>query len=642
MHSPGNFCPPGRRLLAFGDPFFVAAAMVLCGSLGASNSRAADAGTGAALPPALVTVWDTGAPLADSLSTLPHAGWRSVPSDLLALEANPAKASSDPGYYGREYVFRGDAVVETPQATVVFRLAKASVSIFSKGFPAVTGANRDGSGSTGKHVVDCLPLLEAAGKSVAARVELIRNAGDEAILALKLSESAKANEATVVFALDRTGTLEVKTGNGAKGVRLVSPIEYGIVPSFIGDDLLLSPSAVPAARIQHLPSENLFLGLLSGGDRELVVTWPRGEQAVRLQTDADSGGRPRFASLEVDTDGRSLFLSALAAPGLWHRQILVATNLEADVALPWKRPFPARWKTQLFEESLKTTFTFRESKGEIWRGVPGSYNYPVWFAGDQAYIHPSKKVPPKGEAVIYFLESQGTPVGVVTPADILKGTVGRDLAGELLDSAGRRLRSHHRRGEEGVHRACTCGYTEAIQDVFQSGQEVVRKDFVRLALEDMKFFVARHLERIEEYQRFAAELTRRLDALTAQSPGLKTYGDNLKEIAALIPQECSVQKDNMKSLTHADELTRRTLALTAKQDPTNLKAYLELLKAWREMGGAQDYVVAQCHILARRLHQEAGYTALNDPVAAKVSREVRSFCRQTLRNPDGYEIWAEY
>jgi hypothetical protein len=60
------------------------------------------------------------------------------------------------------------------------------------------------------------------------------------------------------------------------------------------------------------------------------------------------------------------------------------------------------------------------------------------------------------------------------------------------------------------------------------------------------------------------------------------------------------------------------------------------------MGGAQDYVVAQCHTITRKLFQEAGYGCANDVNAAAVAQEVRARCRQVLRNPDGYEIWADY
>ncbi|MBL9135415.1 MAG: hypothetical protein JNK85_06085 [Verrucomicrobiales bacterium] len=571
-------------------------------------------------------------PLVERWEPSNREGWRVVPSDLLALETHPAKASSDPGYYGREYLFGGDAVVETPRVLAVFGSTRGRVTLFSRG------------GSTGAEltrIADCSTVSGGAVAGGIVRVEMLRNAADEAILKATFAGGPSRKESETVFAFDRTGVVEIRTARGVAGVRFEAPIEFGVVPGFIGDDLVVSPSTERTAGPYHLPSENAFLGLLGGGDRELMVTWPKGRQSVRLQPGADSGSR-QFGAVEVETDGQSVFVAGLAAPGLWHRQPMVAKDLEVDVKLPWKPPFPARWKVQLLEGDVRTTFTFREAKAEIWRGVPGSYTYPVWFDGEAAYLHPSKKVPPKGDAVIYFLESQGTPTEVTTPADYIKSTLGRSLAAELLDSEGRRLRTHHRRGGEGVRRACTCGCTEAIQAVFESGEEVAKRVDIEEALGDMKYFVARHLERIDEYQKFAESLVAKLGEAGKRSPELKEYLDSIKELAGRIPEECSVQKDNMKSLAHADELTRKTMALTARHDPGNVKAYMELLKAWREMGGAQDYVVAQCHMIARRIHQEAGYAAVNQPKAADAAREIRLACRQVLRNPDGYEIWDEY
>ena len=158
----------------------------------------------------------------------------------------------------------------------------------------------------------------------------------------------------------------------------------------------------------------------------------------------------------------------------------------------------------------------------------------------------------------------------------------------------------------------------------------------------MNYFVECHVERIEEYQRFAADMIQFLKAKAAASPELKPYLESLEQIVQQIPQEYNVQKENMKSLEHAGELTRQTMALTGSKNTNNLTAYMELLKAWRAMGGAQDYVVAQCHTITRKLFQEAGYGCVNDPKAVPVAQEVRARCRQVLRNPDGYEIWANY
>ena len=579
-----------------------------------------------------VVLWDTGAPIATTSDSEDRAGWKAVPSELFVFEADPAKAASDPGYYGREYSFKGDAVVENHNLVGVFSSAKGRVVIYSK----TAGENK-----FGNRILEFVPLQSKGQPGRITRCEVLRNAADEVIIEAFFTANSSA-DTSAVFSFGKTEIVEIKPAAKMKGVSLFSPIEYGVVPGFIGDDLIFGSVEFGSTDVLSIPSENVFLGLLSGESSEFVMTWPRGKQQLNLRLANGPQGKRAIESIDFDNDGQSFYVAALSAPGIWHREQLKPAFLEKDVALTWKKPFAAKWKTQLSEAGVKTAFAFRESKGTVWRGVPGSYNYPAWFDGDNAFFHLSKKVPPKGDALIYFLEGQDTPLTVSTPVDVVKATLGRPLSDSILDPLGHKLRTHHRRGGDGVHRACTCGCTEAIQAVFEKGQEVAKKGDVKEALGDMTFFVDCHVERIVEYQRFADSMIQFLKAKAAAAPELKPYLEGLEQTVQQIPQEYSVQKENMKSPEHMAELTRKTMALTSSKATNNLASYMELLKAWRAMGGAQDYVVAQCHTITRKLFQEASYGCVNNSKAVPVAQEIRARCRQVLRNPDGYEIWANY
>ncbi|MBI3415902.1 MAG: hypothetical protein HY043_11420 [Verrucomicrobia bacterium] len=586
-----------------------------------------------------VVIWDTGARLADAADAESRAGWKAVPSELFVFEAEPLKAASDPGYYGREYSFTGDTVVENRSLTAVFWSARGRVVLYSKA--DANGGPSPGNGSFGKKILEFVPLQLKAQPGKITRCEILRNAGDEVMVEVAFSAQGSA-DVSAVFSFGKNEIVEIKPAEIMKGISLLSPIEYGVVPGFIGDDLIFGPAEYAPADALAIPSENIFVGLLKGEGNELVMTWPKGKQQLKLKSVNGPQGKRIIESVDFDNDGQSIYLAALSAPGIWHREELKPAYLEKDVTLTWKKPFAAKWKTQLTEAGVRTTFAFREAKGTVWRGVPGSYDYPVWFQGGTAFYHLSKKVPPKGESLVYFLDAQDTPLSVSTPVDIMKATLGRQMCEPILDAAGQKLRTHHRRGGDGVHRACTCGCTEAIQAVFEKSQEVAKKDDIKEALSDMNFFVECHVERIEEYRRFAGDMIQFLRAKQSAAPELKPFLESLEQIVQQIPQEYDVQKENMKSSEHASELTRQTLALTASKSTNNLTAYMDLLKAWRAMGGAQDYVVAQCHMITRKLSQEAGYGCVNDPKAVPVAQEVRARCRQVLRNPDGYEIWANY
>ena len=72
-----------------------------------------------------IVIWDTLSPFMNTVDLGDRSNWKPVPSDLLRLEldSHPA-AFSDPGYYGREYAFKGDVIVENEHLTAVFRSRK--------------------------------------------------------------------------------------------------------------------------------------------------------------------------------------------------------------------------------------------------------------------------------------------------------------------------------------------------------------------------------------------------------------------------------------------------------------------------------------------------------------------------------------
>ena len=272
----------------------------------------------------------------------------------------------------------------------------------------------------------------------------------------------------------------------------------------------------------------------------------------------------------------------------------------------------------------------------------GSYIYPVWFDGESTFYRLGKKIQPRGYSLIYSLERNGTPDSISTPVDIMKATLGRQTCDAILDLPGRKLRTHHRRAGLGVRRAATCGCTEAIQAIFDAGQEVKQKDYVAGAVDDMVYFVEQHVERIEEYQDFASDMIKYLDLRGKSAADLRPFINNMKAIVQEIPKGYSRQKDNMKSLEYAAELAYKTKALTKRKSSQNLATYKDLSEKWRAMGGAQDSVIGQCHSITRKLFQQAGYDCVNNTQAVEIARQIRRRCRQCLRNPDGYEIWQNY
>ncbi|MHC4437813.1 MAG: hypothetical protein ACYS3S_10670 [Planctomycetota bacterium] len=583
------------------------------------------AGSESKIPNTLI--WDTMSPFTDTVDLRDRTNWKSVPSDLLRLESNPFIAFSDPGYYGREYTFDGDAVVENGQLITVFKSKTGRVIIYSK------------TDSYSKKM-EFIPFELKGKPAEITHCTILQNTGDQAALEVTFSGEGKSLSAVIAF--DRAGVIDIKPGRNIKGISIISPIAHGILPNFIGDDLIFSPGDYVSMNTLCVPSENLFVGLLEGRNDMLVVTWPGGKQKMKLVLDGNRQESHLIESIDFDNDGKSLYLAILSVPGIWHEEPLKPAYLEKDVTIQWKRPFRAKWVTQLSEGRVQTTYTFREAKDKIWRGVIGHYIYPVWFSDDSASYRLSKKIPPKGQSVIYFLERKDTPAAVLAPVDIIKATLGRQTWDAILDLPGRKLRTHHRRGAEGVRRACTCGCAEAIQAVFEAGQEVQKKEYVAGAVDDMVFFVERHMERIGEYQEFARDMKEFLNRKRRTAGELKLYLDRMEAIVQEIPKEYQSKRELIMSLEYTDQLARQTKALTRKKQPGNLKAYEDLSMKWRRMGGAQDDLVAQCHRITRKLLQQAGYGCTSSPKAVEIAQQIIIRCKQCLRNADGYEIWADY
>src|SRR5207253_6080577 len=133
----------------------------------------------------------------------------------------------------------------------------------------------------GRRIAEFVPLPTKNKQATISRVSVLRNADDEVVLEAFFA-SKGAPDLSAVFAFGKTEIVEIKPSDSMKGISLLSSIEYGIVPSFVGDDLIFAPTEYTSENALCVTSENLFLGLLSGENHELVVTWPKARQQMKL------------------------------------------------------------------------------------------------------------------------------------------------------------------------------------------------------------------------------------------------------------------------------------------------------------------------------------------------------------------------
>ncbi len=222
-------------------------------------------------------------------------------------------------------------------------------------------------------------------------------------VAFEATFSAGASTLQGTFSFSDAATICVTPGDGLAGVRLQAPIAVGVLPGIQLDAVTYHPKDFTGLEAVHVPAENWFAGLIEGGDGMLACAWEDESQSVSLLGDGDAQPST-FKALEIGLAGHPLYLEVLAAPAIWHREALELGFLERDVALDWKPPFEAIYTAQFImrgETSAMRTFNFQKKRNVQYRPEVGQTVWPVWFEDETAYVHVSKRIPPRGDAIFY-------------------------------------------------------------------------------------------------------------------------------------------------------------------------------------------------------------------------------------------------
>jgi len=189
----------------------------------------------------------------------------------------------------------------------------------------------------------------------------------------------------------------------------------------------------------------------------------------------------------------------LAAPGIWHRQEVDDSYLEKDVEIEWQRPFKAVWKTQLFDNGeYETAYPFRDKRGGAHRPSIGSYVWPVWFDGDKAFFHLSKKVPPVGAVLIYALEGHKH-----TPREFATTYVGD------IPSLRKPVDLQWAPRRTGV---CACNGRDCVERVFRAGLQTREVRFLQEVFDDFDAENSVFGSRLVVYHAFIEKMKAKIDS----------------------------------------------------------------------------------------------------------------------------------
>jgi len=435
------------------------------------------------------------------------------------------------------------------------------------------------------------------------------------------------------FVFENDGTVHIQPLSRMKGLLISGDISFGIIPSPPLDDLIYDPKRYPSPDRLHLPSENLFMGLLKGEDRLFYCAWPSNDQKLRLVLEGEGESR-RIVAVEVILSEEGIYLKGVNVPGIWHEEETDPSYLERDVQLNWRIPFKARWETRLFEGGIETTFPFRREgewgyKGRIWRPVVGWYTYPVWIEGDIGFIHLSKKITAPEKILIYAVEgSEGT---ILEFAEKHLGTI---------PSLTRKVELQ-RYPEDNVGLR-NCDGRAWVKWTFRVGLQSREREFLLQALDDFLYSINVDKTRLEEYEDFIPKLKDRMKKWLEESRGKPELGGFLKELLGKLEEIERIYWEIMDNSPPAEHLRHEIEAINGIKPLLNemgTEAYpkacylLDEIQLWSLI----ESVPGRVGGLLRELSLQAGYSCARNPEAVGYAQIIRKEIREFLIRAETHE-----
>ncbi|MCC6489076.1 MAG: hypothetical protein IT364_16370 [Candidatus Hydrogenedentes bacterium] len=593
-------------------------------------------------------LWDTGAhastPLtADDFSQAPN--WQVVTPDMV------------------DYRFQGDAIASNDRLALVARDRAAALDFYTlaAGVPRLRAQVSPATPS------DAGPVTS---------VGVLENTQDLVKLA-------------IAFGTDASCALHVELGVGqphvktqasgiATGLRVTAPCRFALMPDFFADDIVLDAQSIPVDRTEQ-PSENFFIHLIDDGNAALMAVWDNRDQDIFVNFSGTGASRTLQSAEIAYGQAGSVWVAALEDPGIWHVRDIAREDLGNELPLAWQPPFKAVWrvdwrrtsgltdswemitqnadgafaKPELFED-LPENWAGQDwwsSKGGRWRWstVLGRYAYPCWFDKDgHAFLQPMKMrfnwttnpegsfhpLPEEslwvGPAILYPVERTGeTPLDKFTVTDVVRATLGVGPCQYILDVEGQQTR---------FQGAPTCATRDLLNEIYEKGEQVSRKDDVSKALEDVIAFITLIRERIDAYAAFGERMADYLAQQKLARPELADFIGQLETANAGIAAAIEHRREGLKSIAYATELAekfRQTVA--GYEGPDALDRCKAITKEWVGMGDNQDELVAECRVAVKLLRQQAVLAGVTDPRTAEVVKEVREQTQQILRSPVSYE-----
>jgi hypothetical protein len=448
--------------------------------------------------------------------------------------------------------------------------------------------------------------------------------------------AGKGGPIEATFTLTSKGAIRVEPSATLKGIAVTAAYRYGVLPSRHLDDNVYDAADYPGLARLRLPSENLLVGLVEGGNQIVALAWPSGEQSAAIVL-SEAGGKRRIEALEVTLAGHDLFVGAFSAPGIWYAKELLPAYEEQDVALDWKPPFAAAWKTQFTELGVPTTFRRLDEREKPWRPTIGFYIWPFFTENGKVLLHPHKKLACQGKALIYALEgNERTPYGFLAanlPLEAQQAMTELQAVTHyyILDPnpvpGGYIMNAHCNGRDQLEHTTLTVG-AEAREVAFLDTHIMERVHECGVIA---TYHVGRSLTCMDG-------LKQQIDGWLGQESGNATTATFLRGLRETLT---AMEKEYVERLDGAtpDSIKARAQQVAEKfktviREGGGLESSPEMLFYINELNGVISLEEDQGRRFGtwgRKLFQQAGYGCVGEPQAAEYAREVRAVLREHMK-----------
>ncbi len=451
--------------------------------------------------------------------------------------------------------------------------------------------------------------------------------------------------------------VETQPGEGTEKILVEARSQHAVMPDPFAGDLVVSAQETEANELRF-PGEHVLAQLADHGNAIVLCAWRSAEQAVKVTLDGE-GEKRSITGMEVTykKDRRmNVWVSVLAAPGIWHQRKTGDLNAVKDVKLEWQIPYLALWRADYrrdhgWIDSWKVIikkpngewegFGVSPKKGgTVWHARRGTFAYPTHLEGDSVYVRnpvyegsPPIKNNPNGLAIIYPFQRIGkSPKTVYGVMDVLTESL-EDMPEFTLAEEWLVKRPAWDR-YPGV-----CYTTGEVEKIFDDNKERQKKKEIVERFRKMNLFCITVRGRIDEFMNWQKKTREFCARAKAAKPQIAALVDELDGQLSEMDKVYENRKLAERTPAAANALTDQIEAFVGCDDPKRADKVKELGRATRTIGGNQDSAIGYMRMVAKETRQQAGCRMMTarDDAAFDFANEIRRRTLEVLRTSMGVE-----